>query len=276
MARKAFEFLKLDDVPPKPRKSGLTSIRGPYYTSMSLGYLKDLLDTWDEYIDVLKFAGGSMRLLPVSTVKAMLKVCHDHGVHVSTGGFVERVIVQGERAVDRYIEECKSLGFDVVEISSGLAPIPIEDKVEMVKSVKKAGLVPQPEVSMMEGAGAGTHIAGYKPKMRSFSDFVKEAKMHVKVGAPMLMFESEGVTEDLPVKQWKTNIIRSVIKEFGLKRWMFEAADPVVFKWYLQNYGPGCNLFVDHSQIVEYTAWRTKLWGDSRIWAGKKMSYKKK
>ncbi len=28
---------------------------------------------------------------------------------------------------------------------------------------------------------------------------------------------------------------------------MFEAADPDVFAWYVKNYGPEVNLFVDHS-----------------------------
>jgi phosphosulfolactate synthase (CoM biosynthesis protein A) len=41
------------------------------------------------------------------------------------------------------LEECKSLGFDVVEVSSGLAPITLRDKVELVKQVKKMGMKPK-------------------------------------------------------------------------------------------------------------------------------------
>jgi phosphosulfolactate synthase (CoM biosynthesis protein A) len=57
---------------------------------------------------------------------------------------------------------------------------------------------------------------------------------------------------------------------------MFESSDPPVFKWYLKNFGSNVNLFIDHSQIVEYTAGRTKLWGDPEIWKGKTLSYKSK
>ena len=89
----------------------------------------------------------------------------------------------------------------------------------------------------------------------------------------MLMFESEGVTEDMPPKTWRTDLIKKVIARYGLKKWMFEAADPVVFKWYLKNYGSDVNLFIDHSQIIEYEAWRSKLWGDPSIWKGKKLKY---
>jgi phosphosulfolactate synthase (CoM biosynthesis protein A) len=274
--RKAFDFVDISEVPPKPRKTGVIEIRGPYYAPTTTGYVKDLLEMWGDYIDGFKFAGGSMRLLSVDMVKNILKVCHDHDVYVSTGGFVERIIVQGADAVDRYLEECKSLGFDIVEVSSGLAPIPLEDKVEIVKQVKKMGMVPKPEISLMIGAGAGTHIVGYKPKLRSIDDLMKEARAHLKAGAHIMMLESEGITEDLPPSKWRTDVIKKLVSEFGFESWMFESSDPPVFKWYLKNFGSNVNLFIDHSQIVEYTAWRTKLWGDPEIWKGKTLSYKSK
>ena len=274
--RRVFDFVEISDVPPKPRKTGIIEIRGPYYAPTTIGYVKDLLEMWGDYIDGFKFAGGSMRLLSVDMVKNILKICHDHDVYVSTGGFVERIIVQGTDAVDRYLEECKSLGFDVVEVSSGLAPIPLEDKVEIVKQVKKMGMIPKPEISLMIGAGAGTHIVGYKPKLRSVDDLLKEARAHLKAGAHIMMLESEGITEDLPPSKWRTDVIKKLVSEFGFESWMFESSDPPVFKWYLKNFGSNVNLFVDHSQIVEYTAWRTKLWGDPEIWKGKTLSYKSK
>ncbi|MFL6476146.1 MAG: phosphosulfolactate synthase [Nitrososphaera sp.] len=275
-ARKAFDFVKISEVPPKPRKTGVIEIRGPYYAPVTIGYVKDLLEMWGDYIDGFKFAGGSMRLLSVDMVKSILKNCHDHEVYVSTGGFVERIIVQGTDAVDRYLEECKSLGFDIVEVSSGLAPIPLEDKVEIVKQVKKMGMIPKPEISLMIGAGAGTHIVGYKPKLRSVDDLMEEARAHLKAGAHIMMLESEGITEDLPPSKWRTDVIKKLVSEFGFESWMFESSDPPVFKWYLKNFGSNVNLFIDHSQIVEYTAWRTKLWGDPEIWKGKTLSYKSK
>ena len=274
--RKAFDFVKISDLPPKPRKSGVIEIRGPYYAPTTIGYVKDLLEMWGDYIDGFKFAGGSMRLLSVDMVKRILKVCHDHDVYVSTGGFIERIIVQGPDAVDRYLEECKSLGFDVVEISSGLAPIPLDDKVEIVKQVKNMGMIPKPEISLMIGAGAGTHVAGYKPKLRGVDDLMKETRAHLKAGAQIMMLESEGITEDLPPNKWRTDVVKKLVSEFGFKSWMFESSDPPVFKWYLKNFGSNVNLFIDHSQIVEYTAWRTKLWGDPEIWKGKKLSYRSK
>src|SRR5919108_3842220 len=274
--RKAFDFVKLSELPPKPRHAGIVEIRGPYYTAVTTNYLQDLLDMYGDYIDGFKFAGGSQRLLSVDMVKRIIHVCHDYDVYVSTGGFIERVIVQGFEAVDRYLEECKSLGFDIVEVSSGLAPIPLEDKVEIVRQVKKMGMIPKPEISLMIGSGAGTHIVGYKPKLRSVDDLMKEARAHLKAGAHIMMLESEGITEDLPSNKWRIDVIKKLVSEFGFESWMFESSEPAVFKWYLKNFGSNVNLFIDHSQVVEYTAWRTKLWGDPEIWNGKRLSYKSK
>ncbi len=272
---RAFDFLKIYELPPKPRHTGIIEIRGPYYTSVTFGYLKDLLDDWSYYFDGYKFAGASERLLAKSKVKDILNYCHAHEVYVSTGGMVERVIVQGARAVDQYIDECRSLGFDVIEVSSGLAPIPLQDKLEIVKQVQKKGLKAKPEISMMIGAGAGTHIVGYKTKMRSFEAFSEEVRMHLKAGAHMLMIESEGLTEDLPPNRWRKDVIRKLVDAFGYDRLMFEASDPPVFKWYLKTFGREVNLFIDHSQLVEFNAWRLGLWGDPDIWERKKLHYPK-
>ncbi len=277
-SHKAFEFVRLRGLPPKPRKEGIVEIRGPYYTSVSYGYLRDLLDDWSEYFDGYKFAGGSMRLLSRDKVKRIIRACHDYGVYVSTGGFVERVIAQGSRAVDEYLEECKALGFDVVEVSSGLAPIPLKDKVEIVRRVRELGMKPKPEISMMIGAGAGTHVVGYSERMRfrSFDDLVKEVEAHRRVGSEIFMLESEGITEDLPAEKWRTDVVKRLVSKFGRRTWMFEAADPPVFKWYLKNFGGDVNLFIDHSQVVEFTAWRMGLWGDPAIWNERKLAYKRK
>src|SRR5881296_4566992 len=200
---KTFDFVKLNELSEKPRKTGVIEFRGPYYTPVTYGYLSDLLDDWGEYVDGFKFAGGSMRLLDREKTRKMIELCHQHDVYVSTGGFVERVIVQGADAVDRYLDECKALEYDMVEVSSGLASMKLADKVAIVKKVQQLGMKPKPEVSMMIGAGAGTHITGYKMKMRTIQDVVKETQAHLDAGAHVLMLESEGITEDLPPGKWR-------------------------------------------------------------------------
>ena len=97
----------------------MTEIRGPYYTPMGPRYLEDLFETMGRYVDALKFAGGSFTLLPRDALRQVIDVCHRHDVLVSTGGFIEYVVTQGKEAVSRYVTECKDVGFDIIEVSSG-------------------------------------------------------------------------------------------------------------------------------------------------------------
>ena len=53
---------------------------------------------------------------------------------------------------------------------------------------------------------------------------------------------------------------------------MFEAADPEVFGWYVKNYGPEVNLFVDHTQIVQLECLRRGIWGTKSLW-GRVVTY---
>ena len=124
---RAFSFLKVNERPSKPRTRGVTEIRGPYYTPMGKRYLQDILETMAAYVDSLKFAAGSFSLMPKEVVKELIDLCHQHDVLVSTGGFIEYVLTQGPEAVSRYIQECKNLGFDIIEVSSGFITIPTDD-----------------------------------------------------------------------------------------------------------------------------------------------------
>jgi phosphosulfolactate synthase (CoM biosynthesis protein A) len=58
IGERAFNFIKINQRESKPRKRGITEIRGPYYTPVGKNYLNDLLATMSAYIDSLKFAGG--------------------------------------------------------------------------------------------------------------------------------------------------------------------------------------------------------------------------
>jgi hypothetical protein len=86
-----------------------------------------------------------------------------------------------------------------------------------------------------------------------------------------IMIESEGITES--VSAWRTEVPPKIIQSLGLEKVMFEAADPDVFAWYVKNYGPEINLFVDHSQIVQLECLRSGIWGTKSLW-GRVVTYK--
>lgn len=269
---RAFAFLRVNEREMKPRSRGITEIRGPYYTPMGKRYLEDVLETMGTYIDVLKFAGGSFSLMPRKAVQELLDLCHRYDVMVSTGGFIEHVLTQGPEAVNWYVEECKEMGFDIIEISSGFITIPTDDWLRLIEKVQKAGLKAKPEVGIQFGAGGATtegELAAEGTRDPEWA--IQQAKRFVDAGAYMIMIESEGITEN--VKTWRTDVVAKIIHALGLEKPMFEAADPEVFAWYVKNYGAEVNLFVDHSQIVQLECLRSGLWGNKSLW-GRVLTYK--
>jgi phosphosulfolactate synthase (CoM biosynthesis protein A) len=71
---------------------------------------------------------------------------HAHDVLVDMGGFLEHVLAVGQEAVEKYIEECRTLGFDVLEISTGFITMPVDNILRLVEKVQKAGLKAKPGV----------------------------------------------------------------------------------------------------------------------------------
>lgn len=76
----AYPFLPSNHLPAKPRKSGLTEIRGPYYAPVTQTYLDDLLSDWGEYVDGVKFAGGSFTLMPEERLRGLIETAHKHSM----------------------------------------------------------------------------------------------------------------------------------------------------------------------------------------------------
>jgi phosphosulfolactate synthase (CoM biosynthesis protein A) len=272
MSERAFSRIQINSRPGKPRAQGLTEIRGPYYTVMGRRYLEDILDTMSDYVDGLKFAGGSFALMPRDKVKELIDLAHSHDVYVSTGGWIEYVLRRGPDAVQYYINEAKALGFDVIELSVGFISLTQGDLLRLVTKVAKAGLKAKPELGVQFGAGGATPAAELAAEgTRDAQWVVKQARACLDAGAAIIMIESEGITEN--VETWRTEVPARIIDALGTEKIMFEAADPPVFEWYVKNYGPEVNLFVDHSQIVQLECLRSGIWGTKSTW-GRIASYK--
>jgi phosphosulfolactate synthase (CoM biosynthesis protein A) len=272
MGERAFSFIPVNQRAPKPRSLGLTEIRGPYYSVVGPRYLEDIFETMHAYVDGLKFAGGSFALMDREVLKKYIDLIHRYDSYVSTGGWIENVLRYGPEAVEKYITEAANLGFDMIEISVGFITLPIDDLARLIERVNRAGLKAKPELGIQFGAGGATPTAELAAEgTRSAQWVITRAKTCLDAGAHMIMIESEGITEN--VNEWRTDVVAQITDALGSERVMFEAADPAVFEWYVKNYGPEVNLFVDHSQIVQLEALRSGIWGAKSSW-GRIYSYK--
>lgn len=261
---RAFSFLPINQRQGKPRDRGITEMRGPYYDPIGKRRLLDIFETCGEFVDILKFSGGSFTLMPEKALRELIETCHEHDVLVSTGGYVETVLQRCPDKVGDYLSECKKLGFDIVEISSGFLAISTDDLVRLTEAVVKHDLKAKPEVNVQFGAGGTSSVEELERQgIGDPRQAIHEARRHLDAGAYKIMVESEGITEQ--VREWRTDVINELADGIGLDNCVFEAADPAVFAWYIKSFGPEVNVFVDHSQVLELEAMRTGTWGTNEL-----------
>lgn len=271
---RSFDFLQINEREGKPRRRGITEMRGPYYAPVGKRYLLDIFETMGAFVDIFKFSGGSFTLMPKKAVQELIDTCHEHDVLVSTGGYIERVLTQGPEAVDRYLEECREMQFDIVEVSSGFISVPLDDLVSLVGRIHDLGMKAKPEVGIQFGAGGASSVEELEAEGTADpSQAIRAAKRYLEAGAHLIMIESEGITEN--VRSRRTDVVAKIVNELGLEKVMFEAADPEVFGWYVKSFGPDVNLFVDHSQVVQLECLRSGIWGTKSTW-GRIVTYKGK
>ncbi len=72
----AFEWLQRNNRPSKPRETGMTEIRAAYYSNFGISYFKDILETSGNYIDSIKFAGGSFTFMNPQKILEINDLAH--------------------------------------------------------------------------------------------------------------------------------------------------------------------------------------------------------
>lgn len=261
----SFNFVPRAYRPAKPRTRGVTEVRAPYYSTFGTRHLQDVLDVAGQWVDGIKWAGGSFSLVPADQVRKFSDIAHENNSYVSSGGWIETVLRYGDDAVDQYLKEAKDVGFDVIEISTGFIMLPTSGLERLVDKVVKAGLKAKPELGIQIGSGGDSSEAELAAESaKDIGDLVDRGQRALDAGASIIMIESEGITEN--VVEWNTSAAASIINGLGLENVMFEAADGPVFEWYIKNYGNECNLFVDHSQILQLEGLRQNVWGNKSTW----------
>jgi len=115
---------------PKPRSVGLTEVRT---AARSLTEIRGYTDTLAPYLNSVKWTVGTQRLLPRRQVAEINTYLHEQQIEMSSGGLLETVMPLGAKAVRRYLEESKELGFGIIEISSAMVAIAVEDKCRIVQ-----------------------------------------------------------------------------------------------------------------------------------------------
>ncbi|KAI3437329.1 uncharacterized protein J3R85_005462 [Psidium guajava] len=263
-------FEEDEDRPEKPRRYGVTEIRGPHYSSFNQNLLQDIFESMGPFVDGLKFSGGSDSLMPKSFIKEIADIAHEHNVYVSTGDWAEHLLRQGPSAFKEYVQECKQLGFDTVELNVGTLEIPEDALLRLVRTVKSGGLRAKPQFAVkfnksdIPRAGDRAFGAYVVPEPRS-SEFIEDVDLLIRraercleAGADMIMIDPDDVCNADAVR---ADIIAKIVGRLGLEKTMFEASNARTSEWFIQRYGPRVNLFVDHSQVMDLECLRGRKLG---------------
>ncbi|KAI5083127.1 hypothetical protein GOP47_0002870 [Adiantum capillus-veneris] len=233
-----------------PRRCGMTEMRSPCYSVMGPRYIQDILETNEQFIDGLKFKGGSASLMPKSFLKEIADMAHQHGMYMSTGGWAEHMLMKGPSAFKQYVQECKDVGFDTLELNTDFLNFQEDDLLRLIRLIKNEGLKAKPQLDV--SIGDALSLRDLQTEMDAL---IKRAERLLEAGADMIMFDSDGITKG--VDEWRTDLVAKMIGRLGLQKIMFEADEPESVQWFVSKYGPGVNLFVDHSHIRNLECLRT-------------------
>lgn len=118
----------------KPRKEGLTCTIDKLSSPS-----RENLEIVAPYVDIVKIYSAFPLLVPDSGLRKKIAFYHEFGVKVSTGSTITEFAIL-ENALDRFVRECKKLGFDIIEIGENSLDLPFEHKRKISETISSAGL----------------------------------------------------------------------------------------------------------------------------------------
>lgn len=250
-----------DDRPEKPRRYGVTEMRSPFYSFRPTHHaLQEILDSLGPFVDGLKFSGGSHSLMGKELVREITDLAHKHDIYVSTGDWAEHLLRQGPSSFKQYVEECKALGFDTIELNAGSLKLPEEALLRLVRLIKNSGLQAKPlfsvkfDTSDIPASGDrafGAYVAPVKQSSERVEDvdlLIRRAERCLEAGADMIMIDADDVCQR--ADSLRADIIAKIVGRLGLEKTMFETSNANASEWFVRRYGPRVNLFVDHSEVM--------------------------
>ncbi|KAH7426517.1 hypothetical protein KP509_10G004400 [Ceratopteris richardii] len=206
--------------------------------------------------------------MPKSILREIADVVHQHGAYMSTGGWAEHLLAKGPSSFKHYVDECRDIGFDTLELHADHLNMQEDDLLRLVRLIKREGLnvKPQFDVKLGEASSIGE-------LQKEIDTMIGRAERFLASGADMIMFDADGITKG--VDEWRTDFIARMIGRLGLDKIMFEADELETAQYFVNRYGSGVNLFIDHSQARDLKNLRTAAGGGGQkyIWGQKRVPF---
>lgn len=200
---------------------------------------------------------GLIARMPADLIVRKIAKYREHGIHTFPGG-VPFEVAYLQKQADAYLARVHELGFSGVEISSDcIPPIPVEQRVRLIRSARKLGL----EVFTEVGYKVVADRFG-KDAMRE-EDAIEMIRADLDAGASKVAVENNEllgyVRRDDPAP------LAKIADAIGLDNLLFEiggggTAHPEIAKWLLRHFGADINFEnVDPERVVHTEAMRCGL-----------------
>jgi phosphosulfolactate synthase len=229
------DFLDLPSRPAKPRSRGITHVIDP---GLSAREAEGLMDSVDEYVDLVRLGWGSAYV--TRDLRSKREVYRAHGVPMMLGGtMTELAWAQGR--VDELRAWLQELGIEHIEVSSGTVPIPPDDKHALIATLARDFTV-YAEVGEKDPQAL---LAPYR-----WVALIREA---LEAGAVQVVCEGRAEGDAgmyRPDGEVRTGLVDEVVHEIDLQRLIFEAPKRHQQVWFIEHFGGDVNLGNVHPEDV--------------------------
>lgn len=207
----------------KPRDEGITLCID---TLEPLSYVESLLDDMSSYIDYVRIGWGLNFILDEKRLRERIKVYHNHGIEVCTGGTCF-YIVNTLDIVSEFLEFCERVGFDFVEIAEG---------VDLIEGVKRCEGF---DFGIM--AEVGEKESGYEFSVEEELDKIKTL-LGLNVKFVVIEGRADGASGIYDEKgNLQLDPIETIKSEVPLDRIIIEAPRIKQQIFFINKYGPNIN-----------------------------------
>lgn len=235
LKKMSFSFVRVAPRPSKPRKEGLTIVAD---RGVGMRRVADLVESFGDYIDLVKIGIGAYRLQSEQLVQRKVKSLKKAGIRVFFAGDVtEAAFMQG---VSReFYRTAKRLGADAVEVSSAQVVMSLADKCELIRMAQAEGL------EVIAEAGQ----KGQEDWTQSQTYVFRQVEAYQKAGAWKVLVQGEGISEG--VEAMKDQLLLNLVARFDVQDFIFQAKDGKTQAWFINMFGNQVNLDIDDHQVID-------------------------
>jgi len=242
----------------KPRKKAINYIRAPRVLGSCL---KDLLDDYSSYIDILKLSGHQASLASETSIVSAIQMCRKAGVKTSVGNpVIDAALVGGVDAFKKVLEILAKWGVNFIEIS-GIARAIDDDDLKFAIDLSNAANI---EVIFEIGVDfAHTKSSDGELFIQRRNEMARQS---LESGAAFVLIESEGLTENISQENYRWQALEGIIAGLDISKTIFEGDDQDVLSKLIEIYGPKSNIMTDFSKIETIEAARLGFGPSQFLW----------